>query len=72
MNKDIFQGNWNEIKGKIKQQWGKLTDDKITTINGKYDVLVGLLQQSYGYQREQAQKEIDTFLQKNRWTEKTE
>jgi uncharacterized protein YjbJ (UPF0337 family) len=37
MNKDIFKGNWKEMKGKVKQQWGKLTDDDITQINGSYD-----------------------------------
>lgn len=72
MNKDIVKGKWNEIKGKLKQQWGKLTDDDITTINGSYDELSGRLQKAYGYQKDQAKKEIDSFLDKYHYTEKSE
>lgn len=70
MNKDILKGKWNEIKGKVKQQWGKLTDDDITQLNGSYDELLGTLQKRYGYQKEQAQREITTFLEKYHYTEK--
>ena len=69
MNKDTFQGNWKEIKGKVKQQWGKLTDDDITQINGSYDEMEGRLQKAYGYQKEQAKKEINDFLKNNGWDE---
>ena len=62
MNKDTFQGKWKEIKGQVKQQWGKLSDDDILQINGSYDELEGRLQKAYGYQRDQARKEIDNFL----------
>jgi uncharacterized protein YjbJ (UPF0337 family) len=60
---DIVQGYWHEIKGKIKQQWGKLTDDDIQEMEGSQEELRGLLQKKYGYAKEKAEKEIDTFLQ---------
>jgi uncharacterized protein YjbJ (UPF0337 family) len=65
MNKDIVTGKLKELEGKIKTQWGKLTDNDITTINGSYDQLEGRLQQVYGYKKDQANKEINTFLTKN-------
>jgi uncharacterized protein YjbJ (UPF0337 family) len=61
MNKDQFQGRWNEFKGKIKQQWGKLTDDDLTQINGKRDQLLGKLQQRYGLAKEKAEEEINKW-----------
>lgn len=65
MNKDILKGKWNEMKGKVKQQWGNLTDDDVTEVQGSYDQLLGKIQKSYGYERDRAEKEIDTFLKKN-------
>ena len=56
MNQDIIQGNWNEIKGKLVKQWGKLTNDQITTMKGSYTELEGLLQKAYGYQKEEADR----------------
>jgi uncharacterized protein YjbJ (UPF0337 family) len=69
MNKDIIKGHWKEAKGQLKQQWGKLTDNEITQMKGSYEELVGKLQKSYGYQKDQAAKEVDTFIQKNGWRE---
>jgi uncharacterized protein YjbJ (UPF0337 family) len=62
MNADILKGKWKEIKGKVKEKWGKLTDDDVTQIEGKEDKLVGLLQKRYGYTKEQAEKEYDEFI----------
>jgi uncharacterized protein YjbJ (UPF0337 family) len=59
MNKDVLEGKWKEIRGQAKGWWGNLTDDDLTRAAGKWDVLVGLLQQKYGYTREQAADEID-------------
>ena len=59
MNTDQIQGNWKQIKGKIKEQWGKLTDDDLTAIDGRKDQLVGKLQERYGYTKEQADREIE-------------
>jgi len=70
MNKDIIKGKWHEIKGQVKQQWGDLTDDEITKIDGSYEELEGVLQKKYGYQKERAQKEIQDFLDKNNWKNK--
>jgi uncharacterized protein YjbJ (UPF0337 family) len=67
MNKDIIQGNWKEVKGKLKQQWGKLTDDDITQLKGTSQELEGILQKRYGYQKDQAKKEIDDFIDRNNW-----
>jgi uncharacterized protein YjbJ (UPF0337 family) len=69
MNKDIIKGHWHEIKGNLKQQWGKLTDDQITQMQGSYEELEGALQKSYGYQKDQAKKEIEAFIDRNKWKE---
>lgn len=61
MNKEILQGKWNEYKGKIKEQWGKLTDDDIAQINGKKEELLGKLQARYGYAKDRAEKELKNF-----------
>lgn len=62
MNKDIIKGNWKELKGKVKTQWGKLTDNEITQMKGSYEELAGALQKSYGYQKEEVEKEIEKFI----------
>jgi uncharacterized protein YjbJ (UPF0337 family) len=61
MNSDTFEGQWKQLKGSVKQKWGKLTDDDVTTLSGKKDELVGKLQERYGYTREQALKEADDW-----------
>ncbi|HBW1644076.1 TPA: CsbD family protein [Klebsiella pneumoniae] len=58
MNKDEIGGNWKQFKGKAKEQWGKLTDDDMTVIEGKRDQLVGKIQERYGYEKDQAEKEV--------------
>ena len=62
MNRDILEGQWKQVKGKVKQQWGRLTDDELDMINGRYDELAGLIQERYGYSREEADNELDMFL----------
>jgi uncharacterized protein YjbJ (UPF0337 family) len=62
MNKDILQGQWLQLKGKVKQQWGRLTDDELEQISGRYDELAGLIQERYGYSRDEAVNELDMFL----------
>lgn len=61
MNKDQFLGEWHKIKGKIKQNWGKLTDNDITQINGKREELIGRLQSRYGYVKEKAEQELSNW-----------
>ncbi len=65
MNRDILEGQWKQIKGKVKQQWGRLTDDEVNQVNGRYDELVGLVQERYGYSRDEAANEVDMFLNNN-------
>jgi uncharacterized protein YjbJ (UPF0337 family) len=65
MNWDQVKGNWKQFSGKVKEKWGKLTDDDLTTIAGKRDQLVGKLQTAYGYSKEQAEKEIAEFDRQN-------
>jgi len=61
MNWDQVEGNWKQFTGHVKQKWGQLTDDDLTTIAGKRDLLAGKLQERYGYGKEQAHKELDEF-----------
>lgn len=61
MNEDIFEGKWKQLKGHAREKWGDLTDDEIDQIKGRKDVLVGKLQEKYGYTRQQAEKEVDDF-----------
>ena len=62
MNRDIFEGKWKEMRGQVKEWWGKLTDDDLEQAGGKADRLIGLLQQKYGYSREQAEQEFERRL----------
>jgi uncharacterized protein YjbJ (UPF0337 family) len=66
MNKDIVEGNWKQLKGKIKQKWGELTDDDIDQINGNYEILAGRLQETYGLSKDDAERRIKEFNEENR------
>jgi uncharacterized protein YjbJ (UPF0337 family) len=59
---DILLGKWHELKGQVRQQWGKLTDDDFTRLSGKTEELAGVLQQRYGYGKAQAEIEINNWL----------
>jgi len=59
MNRDTLKGQWTQLKGQVRKQWGKLTDDEVDQIQGDAEILMGKLQERYGYSREQAQREID-------------
>ena len=63
LNKDIFEGKWKEMRGQVKEWWGKLTDDDLERVGGKADQLIGLLQQKYGYTREHAEQEFNRWLE---------
>jgi uncharacterized protein YjbJ (UPF0337 family) len=58
MNWDRVEGNWKQFAGKVKEKWGKLTDDDLTVINGKQDQLVGRIQERYGCARDEAEKQV--------------
>ena len=59
MNKDVFEGKWKQVRGEARVWWGKLTDDDLDKVGGQFDVFAGLLQEKYGYSREQAEEEIE-------------
>lgn len=61
MNNEKIKGDWNQLKGKVKEKWGKFTNDEIDQIDGRKDQLVGALQQQYGYSKEIAEKEAEAF-----------
>ncbi len=62
MNSDQFEGKWNQMKGKVREKFGKLTDDDLQVIGGKKDQFLGKLQERYGYSKEQSQKELDAWM----------
>ncbi len=61
MNEDRIKGNWSQVKGKVKEKWGELTDDELTKIDGQREQLLGSLQEKYGLAKEEAQKQIEDF-----------
>ncbi len=61
MNWDEIAGRWNQMKGSVKEKWGKLTDDDLTTINAKRDRLVGKIQERYGVTKDLAERQINEW-----------
>jgi uncharacterized protein YjbJ (UPF0337 family) len=61
MNWDIVQGNWKQFKGKVKAQWGRLTDDQLDVIGGKREELAGSIQEAYGTTKEEAERQVKDF-----------
>ena len=59
MNEDTLKGQWNQLKGTLKQQWGRLTDDDIAQLDGSKDKIIGKLQERYGIARDEAEREWD-------------
>jgi len=66
MNWDIVEGNWKQFKGKVKAQWGKLTDDQLDVIAGKRVELAGKLQEAYGITKDEAEQQIKSFEKLNK------
>ena len=62
MNEDVLKGKWKEIKGGVKEKWGKLTDNDLTVVEGNKDKLLGILQQKYGYAKDKAEQEYKDFI----------
>ena len=67
VNSDTIQGNWQQLKGKVKEQWGKLTDDDLTYLEGKQDQLAGKIQERYGIARDEAERQVREFRSRNNW-----
>jgi uncharacterized protein YjbJ (UPF0337 family) len=62
MNDDIFKGQWLQLKGQIKEKWGKLTDDDLDQVAGQKDQLLGRIQERYGIAKDEAQRELDSWF----------
>ena len=65
MNHDRLEGNWKQMKGKVKEQWGKLTDDDLDVIAGRRDQLLGRIQERHGLGKDDAEREVETFQRRN-------
>lgn len=65
MNMDIVEGKWEQLKGKAKEKWGKLTNDDWTVIEGKRDQMAGLIQERYGRTKDEVEKEIEDWFRDN-------
>jgi uncharacterized protein YjbJ (UPF0337 family) len=61
MNQDRIQGRWKQLKGKVKEQWGKLTDDDLDVIAGRRDQLLGRIQQRHGIAQDEAERQVRAF-----------
>lgn len=59
MNRDVFVGKWTQVRGEAKVWWGKLTDDDLDKVAGRFEMFIGLLQEKYGYSRAHAEEEIE-------------
>ncbi len=61
MNKHIIEGDWKQLSGKVKAQWGKLTDDDLDIVNGRATELAGKIQERYGVTRDEAERQVDEW-----------
>jgi uncharacterized protein YjbJ (UPF0337 family) len=69
MNRDVLEGKWKQLRGKVREEWGDLTDDELDQIAGKRDQLVGKVQEKYGYTRDEAERQVEKFLNETETTE---
>ncbi|MBV0891700.1 CsbD family protein [Paracoccus sp. Z118] len=65
MDADVIKGKWNQLKGSVKREWGDLTDDEITQIDGDADKLSGKLQERYGWAKTDAEEKMNDFFRRN-------
>jgi uncharacterized protein YjbJ (UPF0337 family) len=61
MNWETFKGNWTQLRGRVRMQWGKLTDDQLDVIEGRRDLLLGKLQEAYGVTEEEADRQVQAW-----------
>jgi len=64
MNKDTLKGQWKQFRGQVRKQWGKLTDDDLDQIHGDAEILAGKIQERYGRAKDEAQREVNDFFDK--------
>ncbi len=62
MNQDRVEGNWKQLKGKVKEKWGKLTDNDLTVIEGNQEQLAGRIQERYGIAKDEAERQVDSWI----------
>ena len=62
MNRDWLEGNWKQARGKVRERWGKLTDDELDVIAGRRDQLIGRIQELYGKTRDQVEHDLDEMF----------
>lgn len=62
MNNDVLEGKWKQLRGKVREEWGELTDDELDQIAGRREQLVGKIQEKYGYTRDEAERQVEQFL----------
>ena len=67
MDWNRVEGNWKQVKGKVKEKWGKLTDDDLDVVGGKRDQLEGKIQERYGIAKDQVRKDVDDWYNAQRW-----
>jgi uncharacterized protein YjbJ (UPF0337 family) len=67
MDWNRVEGSWKQMKGTIKEQWGKLTDDDLDVINGRRNQLEGKIQERYGYQKDRVRQEVDDWYNRQSW-----
>ena len=62
MDWNRIEGNWKQLKGRVKEKWGRLTDDDLDVINGRQEQLEGKIQERYGLAKDQAKKDVEAWL----------
>jgi uncharacterized protein YjbJ (UPF0337 family) len=62
MNEDTLKGQWTQIKGRVREQWGRLTDDDVNQIEGQSEQLIGRIQERYGVARDEARRQLDAWM----------
>jgi uncharacterized protein YjbJ (UPF0337 family) len=62
MNEDTLRGKWTQLRGKVREQWGKLTNDDLDQIQGRSEQLIGRVQERYGVARDEAERQVTDFL----------
>ena len=67
MDWNRIEGHWKQVKGQVKEKWGKLTDDELDKMNGRRDQLEGKIQERYGIAKDQAKKDVDNWFNALKW-----
>ena len=66
MNRDRLEGKWKQLSGSVREQWGRLTDDRLSVVAGRHDQLAGRYQEQYGIKQEEGKRQLRDFLRRNR------